>query len=150
MLWCCLQQGIFQPLRRKLQCWSKEGFLWVMPCPMILRFSTSGFLCVLRIRWIYKYRLNFFFLLFLKTKKALLLSHPRKDLRDTSEYQPFLKYLSSYIMNEFLISIIIILHAKMTIITWVIVKAGDDAGRHSGILQLSFLVLRSRVENTAL
>ena len=52
--------------------------------------------------------------------------------------------------DEFLIAIIIILHAKMTIITWVIVKAGDDAGRHSGILQPSFLVLRSRVENTAL
>lgn len=42
--WCYLQQRISQLFRRKLQRWLKEEFLWAMPCPMTLRFSTSDFL----------------------------------------------------------------------------------------------------------
>lgn len=82
-----LQQRSFRLFRRKWQSWLKEGFLLAMPCTMILRFCLSSFLFV--------WSMNVRILCKFSFAQALLLTHPKKDLRDTSEYQPFLKYCFS-------------------------------------------------------
>lgn len=80
-------------------------------------------------------------------RQALLLTHPKENLRDTSEYLPFLKYWFPCWLHwdQF---VILILWCVLTVC--VAGEAGKAAENLSGTLHLSFLVLKSKTGSTVL